>query len=98
MPFAITYLLYLCRCCVGVQFQSLISLLTSALCLRSYKSKPPPPPLVGFKYRLLSSVSQSLLLPSDCNNAKTIYSESSRSRVVPKEPAGLQHHTEKKRQ
>lgn len=97
MSFATTYLLYLCRCCVCVQFQSLISLLTSALCLRSYKSKPPPPPLVGFNYHLLSSVSQSLLLPSDCNNAKKIYSES-RSRVVPKVPAGLQHHTEKQRQ
>lgn len=97
MSFATTYLLYLCRRCVWVQFQSLISLLTSARCLRSYKSKPPPPPLVDFNYRLLSSVSQSLLLPSDCNNAKTIYSES-RSKVVPKEPAGLQHHTEKQRQ
>lgn len=62
--------------CLGAIFQSLISLLTSALCLRSYKSKPPPPPLVGFNYCLLSSVSQSLLLPSDCNNAKTIYGES----------------------
>lgn len=97
MSFATTYLLHLCRCCVCVPFPSLISLLTSAHCLRSYKSKPLPPPLVGFNYHFLSSVSQSLLLPSDSNNAKTIYSES-RSRVVPKEPAGLQHHTEKQRQ